>query len=286
MTHATKTASIKERAFICPHCGAYCSQEWFYAAAERVKAAGLPELWPSSDQFNELKQLVGMANGEAEEANAQWHLAEAMKVVAGQPRLGAKIVPRDVFPVRGMTFSRCFVCKDLGIWMRERLMFPDQTSTEIAHPDMPADVRADYLEATKVLAASPRSAAALLRLAVQKLCVHLGKPGKDINQDIASLVADGLDSRIQKALDALRVIGNEAVHPGTMDISDDTATAAELFKLLNFIVERMISLPRKLDAIYDGLPAAKLEGIAQRDAKAIAQRSPKAVSEGGSGINN
>ena len=62
------------------------------------------------------------------------------------------------------------------------------------------DVRRDYEEASAILDASPRGAAALLRLAIEKLCKELGENGRDLNADIASLVRKGLDPRVQKAL--------------------------------------------------------------------------------------
>ncbi|NOD30024.1 DUF4145 domain-containing protein [Ruegeria atlantica] len=132
---------------------------------------------------------------------------------------------------------------------------------------MPKNVREDYYEAALILDASPRGAAALLRLGLQKLCVHLGEPGKHIDTDIASLVSKGLDVRVQQALDAVRVIGNEAVHPGSIDLRANRETAEMLFQLMNLIVEKMISEPKHVQSVYDKLPQTKREAIERRDQK-------------------
>ena len=132
---------------------------------------------------------------------------------------------------------------------------------------MPEDVKEDYEEARLVVEVSPRSAAALLRLALQKLMRHLGESGENLNDDIANLVKKGLPEKIQKALDALRVIGNNAVHPGELDLRDDKETALALFELLNMIVEVMITQPKKVNEIYDKLPKGAKEAIKKRDNK-------------------
>jgi len=132
---------------------------------------------------------------------------------------------------------------------------------------MPEDVLADYREAADVFARSPRASAALLRLAVQKMCVALGKSGKNINDDIAALVRDGLPARIQKALDVVRVIGNNAVHPGEISIEDKPETAQALFGLLNLITDAMITQPRQIDELYGALPKGAREQIDKRDGR-------------------
>ncbi|MCC0046711.1 MAG: DUF4145 domain-containing protein [Defluviimonas sp.] len=132
---------------------------------------------------------------------------------------------------------------------------------------MPDDIRRDYDEASTILDLSTRGAAALIRLGIQKLCKHLGQPGKNINDDIKALVAGGLDLRIQKALDVVRVVGNNAVHPGQIDLKDDRATAESLFRLLNLIVEKMISEPKHVDEVYAALPEEARKAIEKRDGK-------------------
>jgi hypothetical protein len=133
--------------------------------------------------------------------------------------------------------------------------------------EMPTDVREDYEEARAIIGQSPRGACALLRLAVQKLCKDLGESGENINADIAALVQKGLDVEVQEALDTLRVIGNNAVHPGEMDLKDDIETASALFSLLNFIVDDQIAQPRKRKAIFERLPPGAREAIHKRDGK-------------------
>ena len=145
------------------------------------------------------------------------------------------------------------------------LVPPHGAGAPAPHVDMPADVQEDYEEARTIVDRSPRGAAALLRLAVQKLMVDLGESGNDINKDIGELVKKGLPVEVQQALDAVRVIGNESVHPGTLNLKDDVDTASALFGLLNFIVDQRISQPKKLQQLYGTLPPAKLAGIQQRD---------------------
>jgi hypothetical protein len=147
------------------------------------------------------------------------------------------------------------------------MIFPDVGDAPLLNGDLPDDVLADYEEARSILSQSPRGAAALLRLAIQKLCAELGEPGKNINEDIASLVRKGLPVQVQQALDAVRVVGNEAVHPGQIEVSDNPAIAATLFGLVNFIAEKMISEPKAIEQIYGSLPPEKLAAIQRRDGR-------------------
>ena len=102
-------------------------------------------------------------------------------------------------------------------------------------------------------------------MCIQKLCAHLGEPGKNINNDIAALVKKGLNPKIEKNLDVVRVIGNEAVHPGTIDIRDKPETAVQLANLINIIADAMITQPKAVEELYAGLPESKLKEIERRD---------------------
>jgi hypothetical protein len=135
----------------------------------------------------------------------------------------------------------------------------------LPHVDMPNDAKALYEEARGILERSPRGATALLRVAAEHLLGSLGHAGKTMDDGIAALVRDGLPVRVQRAFDTLRLTGNNAVHPGQIDVDDNRDMARALFGLLNYIVEQRITQPKELDAIYGTLPEEKRERIDHRD---------------------
>lgn len=167
--------------------------------------------------------------------------------------------------VNGLSLAYCAKCRQYSIWREEQMVYPIVSSALLPHSDLPDEIRNDYEEARAIVSQSPRGAAALLRLAIQKLCSCLGEEGKNINKDIGNLVEKGLPRTIQMALDVVRVIGNNAVHPGQIDLEDDTEIVGKLFKLVNMIVEETITRSRELDELYDSLPEGSREAIARRD---------------------
>jgi hypothetical protein len=185
--------------------------------------------------------------------------------------VGAKLAPYHDMPVWRCT---CSNCHQESWWLslspyKDRLpatmIYPRESPAPPPHPDTPEDVLAEYSEAADIVAVSPRGASALLRLALQRLMPHLGELGGNLNDDIGGLVAKGLPPGVQQALDSLRVIGNNAVHPGELDLTDDTATAIALFDLLNFIVEDRIARPAALALLYARLPEEAKQSIQRRD---------------------
>lgn len=164
----------------------------------------------------------------------------------------------------GLGIAKCMHCKRATVWVLGNQVFPAGGNAPLPNADLPEDIKADYLEAAEILSKSPRGAAALLRLAVQKLMKHLGEPGENIDKDIRSLVLKGLPVRIQQALDIVRVTGNNAVHPGQID-TDDPDIAGALFPLVNLIAEDRISLPARVEDMYHGLPESVRQVIAKKD---------------------
>lgn len=227
--------SINLTAFNCPYCHAYAQQIWYTPSAIKLHRNGNA---PS-------EKIQGNAKNPSLKED-EW------AKVHGRPMLNCML-------------SQCNHCKDTSIWVGNDLVFPVKNSAPVSNPDTPQDILIDYNEAASILNISPRGAAALMRLAIQKLCKHLGKPGKDIHSDIGSLVKDGLSPKVQQALDIVRVVGNNAVHPGKLDIRDNRDIALMLFTLFNLIVDKTITEPRAIDNLYSQLPESALQAIAKRD---------------------
>ena len=253
--------SISKTAFNCPHCGALAKQTWFALQGDELRKDIVPlriteEALATNNTFNE--KTDGKERAAAE--------ALARKITRGIPVMHARKYngngQTDIFNANA---SLCYNCNEIAIWTASAIAWPVQSNAPLPNPDLPVDVRLDIDEAGRILTISPRGAAALLRLAIQKLCKELGGKGKDIDKDIAAFVKGGLDVRIQRSLDIVRVIGNEAVHPGQIDLRDDVATAEKLFKLVNIIADAMISQPKQIEEMYAGLPESKRAAIERRD---------------------
>ena len=163
------------------------------------------------------------------------------------------------------TRSRCEVCSEEILWHENERRWPLGQIGPNAHHDMPEHIASIYEEARTIGSQSPRASAALLRLALQHLVTELAGEHKSVDKAIGTLVKDGLPTRVQKAMDALRVVGNNAVHPGEIDLDEQPETLDALFSLLNFVVDDRITKPKQIDDVYSALPASALAAIERRD---------------------
>lgn len=171
----------------------------------------------------------------------------------------------------------CSYCQKEMIWQKNdksaKMIYPKQSIIP-PEKDMPGKVREIYEEASLVLGDSPRASCALLRLALQELMIYLRDnhgdygdlTGKKIDEDIGILVKNhNLPAKIQKALDSVRIIGNNAVHPKELDINDNPDIAETLFKMINLIVKAMITEGKEVDELFAKTPQGARDAIAKRD---------------------
>ncbi len=218
--------------FHCPHCGVYAKQRWSHLSA-------VSDIYTEKNSYHQVTKrsnILGLTT-------TSGHLAEEW------------------------TVSICEHCDGMVVWSQSSIVYPKKIQVEQPNSDLNDDIQNDYLEAANVFNDSPRASAALLRLALQKLCVQLGEPGKNINDDIGSLVKKGLNPTIQKSLDALRITGNNAVHPGEINLEEEPERVLKLFELINFIAEKMITEPKAISSFYQGVPERAKKAVEERDAQ-------------------
>lgn len=223
---------FKEEGFNCPFCGAYSHMEWCV-------------LQEREDNWT----LYYHACCAKCKERSLWRVTDYAMSAIGQLCADDKYSP-------------------FRIDKSAEMIFPDSGVVEFPEDDMPDDVKKDYLEASRIFSRSPRGAAALLRLSLQKLCKHLGEPGENINKDIRSLAEKNMIApTVIKIADAVRITGNNAVHPGEMSDDDFDYVASKMFSLINFIVKKAISEPKELEEIYNKVPEDARKAAEAADAK-------------------
>ncbi|NQV70073.1 MAG: DUF4145 domain-containing protein [Pseudohongiella sp.] len=231
------TAQFESEVFECPHCGTIAQQSWFSAMDASYKI------------YSAMEHLYFNYRSSIDE-HSQSHVLKFLKYMESE--FGSsfqKLVPKE------LSISSCASCPDLTVWIDRKIVYPKHIDVTEPNSDLSEDIQNDYREAALIIAGSPRGSTALLRLALQKLLVQIGKEGKDISNDIAILVEEGLSPKIQQTLDLLRVTGDDAVHPGQIDINDSREMATKLFQLLNLIAEELITIPKELNELYSELLA-------------------------------
>ena len=255
--------SVNETAFNCPHCGALTTQYWHKLYAESLPGESPTPHIPKESNKKRFAEATEIQH-EYKSRILEWMDKMLSGLVFLEEGGSTAHSEREAY---NLHLTKCFNCKKIAVWVNDRLLFPRTKTGVQPNPDLPEDIVRDFEEAREIADASPRGAAALLRLCIQKLCIYLKEKGKNLDDDIGSLVKKGLDPLIQQSLDVVRVIGNEAVHPGVIDLNDDRDTAIQLFTLVNSIAEQMISHPKAVKALYEKLPEAKRKAIEQRDGK-------------------
>ena len=171
-------------------------------------------------------------------------------------------------PIENHQHAHCAHCKKVSVWINNNLVYPPKITAPLAHKDMPEPVMEYYNEAREISAASPRAAAALLRIAAKKLCEALGEDEANLNHAIGNLSKIGLPENVIKSLDTVRIVGNEGgAHEGQIDLSgeDNKDIVDRLFWLINFIVEKTITEPKEIENAFNSLPENKRTAVEERD---------------------
>lgn len=144
--------------------------------------------------------------------------------------------------------TECTSCSQNLLWFidfsnrLEYIIYPEITFAIPPTDDMPNDVKEVYREAALICQKSPRAAAALLRVAMEPLLPHIGAKQNKLNEMIKELVSNEIiTTRIQQAMDFVRLVGNDGAHPTSEILMDDSQEIVDhMFRLLNLIVQQHI----------------------------------------------
>lgn len=221
---------LDQKSFKCPHCGAFSYMKWDNLS-----------LFVYDDQGVEHNVLtrVHQANCASCNKDSIWY---NHREVTGW--LALQGIPR---PSDNTELLRLFPIQEIN-----SQDIPDYLS------DMPEEVKKLYKEAALIFELSPRSGAALIRLALEKLCEHLGVKKKNIKESIEELAKQQIiPLRVAQAADNIRLIGNANVHPGIIgdEVLEDINPA--IFTYINLIVDYAITKPKEIDEINSLFPEQK-----------------------------
>ena len=248
--------AIDQLAFNCPHCDALAKQFWFSVHADPLMADEKPLVATA-------ETVKTLTFGNNEEAECDRKLKWAEQMASGRPFLEVhrEFRSRDV---QNVSISYCFNCNEMCLWVYDQLVWPRREGCPEPKLHAPPSVRRESEEASQTLEASPRGAAALLRIAIEKLCKELGVSGETLKDDIELFVREDVDARVQKVLDAAQILESNAMRPGQIGLGEDRATAETLSGLVNLICEKMIMEPRHLQEVYTKVREGARTAMEQR----------------------
>jgi Domain of unknown function (DUF4145) len=239
-------------AFSCPHCNAAAHQDWFSLFLKPENATEVVVLT--------LEALM-LAKGSESDQSLQ-RLKNNVLAYEYQEH------PRNLkVKLLNLHVSRCYNCKGFTVWVRDRLVFPirgdeppdiieadfrqvEEGIQELEDnvPESDEHVQAsveeveeaseDFEEAAAILNKSPRGAAALIRICIQNMMPLLEQTGKNLDENISSLVRKGLEVEIQQAMDVLQVVRKSPLQTTEFDLKEENETVKKFFNSLERILER------------------------------------------------
>jgi len=247
MTHSYIAPKYELSAFNCPHCNAYAEQYWSNLLSD-------PEEF--SQKFNNLIQYL--ISQRIDTSQFRGYFTDLL--IDWSSELGKCLV-------RDAKVATCNHCENISFWIKQKMIFPNMITVPLAHQDMPTNVKELYDEARLVSSLSPRSAATLLRVSLERLTENLGEATGNLNARISRLKAKGLPEQVIKVLDLVRIYGNDGAHSNQMDMDeqDTPEIVNKLFWMVNYIVEKVITEPDEINAMFKQLPESKIKAIENRD---------------------
>jgi hypothetical protein len=229
--------------FSCPHCNAVAHHDWFSLFLKPENATEVVVL---------TLEAAMLAKGEEGDELIE-RLKDNVLTYEYQeaPRtLKVKLV--------NLYVSRCYSCKGFAIWVRDRLVFPirGEEPPDIIEGDFKEVIEEDFTEAiegyskeveedktandikeaTAILNRFPEGAAALIRVCIRRMMPLLEQSGKNLDDNIFSLVHKGLEVEIQQSMNLRQVLRQNPLRPFDEEGSE---AATMMFDSLKEILKRL-----------------------------------------------
>lgn len=223
------TATSTKR-FNCPYCGAFSNHDWFLGVASKLARFNVRT---PQDLINELNSSSPEAAPQCitDTLNFDWLLWRFM----GETQK----------PMNRCFVSSCDSCNNLSIWVGDKMVYPLQARKP--NQDIPKAAQRLYREASLIANLSPCASAALLRTVMEKLCTELNVKGENLASKIDDMMEGGkIDKELENAMQAVRLIGNEAIHEGVISEGDEWKTVDILFDIIDELSERLFSKPKRI----------------------------------------
>ena len=166
-----------------------------------------------------------------------------------------------------LSVSICSHCSEKVLWYKEKMLFPREMTVPDPPKDIPPKIKEIYNEAGKVLIDSPRASGALMRLALEQLLQNINKNELKLYDNVKILITSNIPEPLIKALSILRVTGNNIMHTGEIETSENNMDVLYLFDLFNMIVEGLITNPKKLNDSYNKIPESIRKQIEKEASK-------------------
>lgn len=241
MINKTTIPELEKAVFICPHCFIATSQKW-ESVLEKYELIFLKQKFFFKNRLS----------FSAFRADQNWDIFNGFWTMFNDEK--EKQMPYNFY------YASCFNCRKHSIWVENKMVYPLSGSGPMPSKDMPENVKKIYDEARKVSIFSLRASAALLRVALEELTVHLGEKDGTLYERIVNLEKSGLSRKVIENLNIVRITANEGgAHAGQIDLEnkDNEGIVDKLFLLINLIVEKTISDDKVIQKLRSKLPENK-----------------------------
>ena len=223
--------SISANRFRCPHCDAYSNQIWC-----------VPKPHFIDDSIKTPTHAIERINSEHEELNLELDINSNL---SSETRIIYEHTDNRIQAIFPCFFSQCNSCEEYAIWVNDRIVYP-QAIIRIPKDDMPDQIKTFYRQASSISSQCPPASAALLRTVLEMLCTELNYTEGSLKQRIEKMKNDGkIDDELHDAMQSVRIVGNNAVHAGQIEVDDSKEVVKVLFEIIDDITLDLFTKPKR-----------------------------------------